>query len=143
MQFDSDDERARFEKYIQDVATATLEHGGSASSLRGYLFLPPEDIWSFPKYPSKTAILPANINLVSELKEFVFANEPFLKEADCWLGTWINPNTKDFYFDIATGYTDFEQAKAIAMAVSKKEGRNIVAMYNPKRVETFYLMNDK
>ncbi|MBT3189013.1 MAG: hypothetical protein HN736_10190 [Anaerolineae bacterium] len=121
------------------VAIATLENGGAVSKLDTYQLLPPVDDWKFPKYPSRTAILSSKIDLVAELKNFIFTNESFLREADCWLGTWINPETKDFYFDIATSCENFDEAKKAALEISAREGRKIVAIYNAKRNETFYL----
>ena len=139
MQFQSPLERDRFEKYIQDVAFATLQNGGTASKLNGNRLLPPMDVWQFPKYPGRTLILPPEANLTEELKHFILANESFLREPDCWLGTWINPKTRCFYLDITTGCADLETARQIALEISEREGRRIVAIYNSMRRETVYL----
>jgi hypothetical protein len=139
MQFQTQLARYRFEKYVLEVAIATLEGGGVASRPDTYQFLPPTDSWSFPKYPGRTAILPPDVDLVAELKAFIAANEPFLTEPDCWLGTWINPQTDHFYLDVATACADLDKARRIALAVSAHEGRKIVALYNSKRKETIYL----
>ena len=139
MQFRSRLARYHFEKYVLEVAIATLENGGVASKLEPYQFLPPMDIWSFPKYPGKTAILPPEIDLVDGLKNFIAENEQFLREPDCWLGTWIHPRTGHFYLDIATGCDDLDEARRTALEVSTREGRVIVALYNSKRKETVYL----
>ena len=139
MQFQSRLARYHFEKYVLEIAIATLENGGVASKLDTYQFLPSRDTWSFPKYPSRTAILPPEVDLVDELKNFIAANEQFLREPDCWLGTWINPRTGHFYLDIATSCDDLDEARRTALEVSAREGRVIVALYNSKRKETVYL----
>ncbi len=139
MQFQSQLVRYYFEKYVLEVAIATLEQGYSASKLDTYQFLSPVDAWGFPKYPSKTAILPPQVDLVDELKIFISANESVLKEPDCWLGTWINPQTQYFYLDITTSCSNLDEAKRKALEISEREGRRIVALYNSKRNETIYL----
>lgn len=139
MQFQSQLARYHFEKYVLEVAIATLEKGGSVSKLDTYQFLPPVDDWKFPKYPGKTAILLPGVDLVDELKKFISANEPFLRESGCWLGTWINPQTQHFYFDITTSHCDFDEARKMALEISARDGRKIVALYNSERNQTVYL----
>ena len=139
MQFQSQLAQYHFEKFILEVAIMTLEQGISASKLDTYQFLAPIDAWGFPKYPGKTAILPPEVDLVDELKKFISAYEFHLREPDCWLGTWINPQTQHFYLDITTSRDDLNEAKALALEVSQREGRKIVALYNSKRNETIYL----
>ena len=139
MQFQSQLARYHFDKYVLEVAIATLEQGGVASRPDIYQFLPPADSWSFPKYPGRTAILPPDVDLVAALKAFIAANEPIWTEPDCWLGTWINPQTDHFYLDVATACADLDEAWRIALEVSAREGRKIVALYNSKRKETVYL----
>ena len=131
-----------FERYVLDVAIATLEKGGVASKPETREFLPPIDSWSFPKHPKQTAILPPDVDLVEEIKKFIAANEAYLEEADCWLGTWINPHTRHYYLDITTSCDDLDKARAIAQETSLREGRKIVALYNPKRNQTVYLWDD-
>jgi hypothetical protein len=97
------------------------------------------DAWQFPKYPSKTIILPAETDLVEALKSFIFTNEIFLREPDCWLGTWIHPTTRCFYLDITTSCKDLDEARRLALKISAHEGRRIVAIYNSMRKETVYL----
>lgn len=128
-----------FEIYIQNVAKATFEHGGTASKLEGYELLSLMDAWQFPKYPSKTVILPPEADLVEALRSFISTNEIFLRETGCWLGTWINPQTRCFYLDITTSCNDLNQAKRIALEISAREGRRIVAIYNSMRKETVFL----
>ncbi len=126
-------------EYILRVVAETIKSGGSASRLNAEKFLPPMDIWSFPKYPSRTAILPPTADLATELRKFVIQNESFLKEVDCWLGTWINPRTKEYYLDIATGIAELSKARETAKRISVEDGRKIVAIFNAKRNETIYL----
>jgi hypothetical protein len=76
---------------------------------------------------------------VEALKSFISANETFLREPDCWLGTWINPQTRCLYLDITTSCRDLDEARKLALDISAHEGRRIVAIYNSKRKETVYL----
>ena len=130
------------DEYILRVAAETIKNGGSASRLNAETFLPPVDVWSFPKYPSRTEILPATIDLAAELRKFVIQNESFLNEADCWLGTWINPRSGEYYLDIATGIADFSKACETAKRISIEDGRKIVAIFNAKRNENIYLWDE-
>ena len=130
---------ANWEEYLHEIAAATLKKGGTAFKLDRCQFLPPMDIWSFPKYPGRTRILPQTIELVDALRDFITANEKLLKESDCWLGTWINPITHEFYLDIATGQQDLEAAKREALEASQRDGRRIVAIYNSQQQKTIYL----
>lgn len=123
----------------QKVAHATLSEGGAAYDLNRDGFLLPHDLWSFPKYPGRTRILPSDVDLPAALTDFIIHNEPFLREPDCWLGTWIHPESHEFYLDIATGCTDVEDAIKIARQVSERDGRKIVALYNSKRKDIVYL----
>jgi hypothetical protein len=129
----------KYDDYLSEVAARTMRDGGSASKPSTGKFLPAMDVWSFPKYPSRTAILPHTVDLVSELRQFILRNEAELNEDDCWLGTWIHPHTREFYLDVATGVTDLEEARNTAMQVSAADGRRIVAMFNAKRGETVFL----
>ncbi len=124
------------------VAAETLKNGGSASRLNEKDFLPPKDVWSFPKYPARTMILPSTVDLAAELQKFVIQNETLLNETDCWLGTWINPRTKEFYLDIATGIVDLDEAVRAAKRISLEDGRKIVAIFNSKSNETVYLWEE-
>jgi hypothetical protein len=127
------------DKYIQEIAAATFEHGVTAFRLEGYELLPLMESWQFPKYPSKTVILPPEADLVEALKSFVSSHEIFLREPDCWLGTWIHPQTRCFYLDIRTSCEDLDESRWLALEISAHEGRRIVAIYNPRRKETVYL----
>lgn len=131
--------KTSFEIYLETVIARTLQNGGTASKPSSCEFLPVQDLWCFPKYPSKTAIHPPSVNLLDELRNFITKNEVPLNEDDCWLGTWINPQTGEYYLDIATGIEDLETAKEIAIQAGKAEGRQIVAMFNPKKNETVFL----
>jgi len=142
MRFETQLETYYFKRYILEVAIATLEQGMTASKLETYRFLPPVDAWGFPKYPGRTVILPPGADLSEELVKFVEANEPHLREPDCWLGTWINPHTQHCYLDITTSCRCLEEARRVAMELSTKGGRKIVAIYNAKLDETVYLWDD-
>ena len=87
-------------------------------------------------------ILPSTVDLAAELRKFIIQNETLLNETDCWLGTWINPRTKEFYLDIATGIVDLNKAVRAAKRISLEDGRKIVAIFNSKRNETVYLWEE-
>jgi hypothetical protein len=129
----------RFELYLKAVAEKTLKDGGSASKPALCKFLPAQDLWSFPKYPAKTIILPPNANLIDELRNFTIRNADALNEEDCWLGTWIHPQTGEYYFDIATGVENVDKAREIAAQAGRRDGRKIVAMFNPRKKQTIFL----
>lgn len=142
MDFKAQIEKFLFERYILDVAITTLEKGGSASRPETFQFLQPTDVWRFPKYPGKTVILPPDADLLEGIKQFIELNQAHLQESDCWLGTWINPHSKHCYLDISTSRSDLEDSRQAALAISEKEGRKIVAMYNSKLEQTVYLGDD-
>ena len=129
----------RFDQYLEAVAEETLKHGGSASKPALCTFLPAQDLWSFPKYPAKTVILPPTVNLTDELRKFITQNADALNEEDCWLGTWIHPQTREYYFDIATGIENIDKAREVAVQAGQRDGRKIVAMFNPCKRQTIFL----
>jgi hypothetical protein len=139
MRFRSELAKEEFDNYVLAVARATLKNGGTASRLDGYQLCAPTDAWEFPKYPDRTVILPPEADLVEELKKFISENESFLQEPDCWLGTWINPQTGCFYLDITTRCNDLDEARKMALEFSARAGRRIVALYHSGRKETMYL----
>ena len=132
-------ERCYYEKYILDVAIATLEHGGVTSKVDTYQFLESIDAWGLPKYPGKTVILTPEADFVEELRQFIQANYADLLEADAWLGTWVDPLTQRYYLDITLICPALEEAKREAQERSRQEGRPVVAVYNFKRNQTVYL----
>ena len=129
----------RFEAYLIEVAARTINEGGTASKPADREFLPARDLWCFPKYPARTAILPPTTDLPKALWEFIQQNAEVLAEPDCWLGTWVNPQTGDFYLDVATGLKDLDEAISFAKQAGSAEGREVVAMFNPKRDQTVFL----
>jgi hypothetical protein len=131
-----------FDQYLKKVAGGTRKNGGTASKLKTREFLPAMDVWSFPKYPARTAILPPTVDLTHELHKFIERNKAVLDEEDCWLGTWINPQSGDYYLDVATGIADLAEARRTAMEISVADGRRIVALFNAKRNETVFLWED-
>jgi hypothetical protein len=116
------------ESFIEDIAYATLQYGGVAFKLDTCQFLPPMDVWAFPKYPSNTAIQPQDVPLIEALREFILASELFLREPDCWFGTWIHPQTHEFYLDLATSCADLNMERKMAFEASQRERRRIVAI---------------
>ncbi len=132
-------ERCYFEKYLLDVAIATLEQGGVTSKVDTYQFLDSIDAWGLPKYPSKTVILPPEADLVEQLRLFIQAHHVDLLEPDAWLGTWVDPLTQRYYLDITLICPVLEEAKREALERSRQEGRTVVAVYNFKLNQTVYL----
>ena len=128
-----------FEDYLAEVARKTIQEGGSASKPSSCTFLPILDQWCFPKYPARTSILPATIDLVEELRTFILKNEAYLNEEDCWLGTWLNPQTGEYYLDVSTGIENQETAVLAATHAGEVGGRNVVALFNPKQNKTIFL----
>lgn len=139
MQFPSQLSKTEFEKYVLAVVLATYKDGGTASRLDRYELVPPADAWEFPKHPDRTVILSPEANLAEALKKFILTNETFLREPDCWLGTWIHPQTGCIYLDITTRCIRLEAARQMALELSERAGRRIVALYNSARRETVYL----
>jgi hypothetical protein len=139
MQFATWLERYYFEKYILEVSIATLERGGVTSKVDTYQFLNPIDAWGMPKYPDKTVILLPGANISQGITDFIQYNDAYLREPDCWLGTWINPTTGECYLDITTIYPCLEEARCEAFALNRIAQRRIVALYNFKHEQTIYL----
>src|ERR1700730_3987530 len=86
-----------FEKYVLDVCRATIERGGVTSKINTGQFFSSIEAWGLPKYPDRTVILPPGTNLPQQIMAFISLNEVYLREPDCWLGTWINPSTGNCY----------------------------------------------
>lgn len=131
-----------FDEYVVQLAERTITKGGTASNPIKGEFLPAWDMWSFPKYPAKTRILAPTADLVIELRIFITANEAFLKEKGCWLGTWVNPKSGEYYLDVATGCKNLTQARRLAKKAGIEDGREIVAIFNAKKNRTIYLWKE-
>jgi hypothetical protein len=84
-------------------------------------------------------ILPPDANLAGEVTAFIHKNADFFKEKNCWLGTWINPQTNYCYLDITCIYTCLDDARREAIALCHRAQRKIVALYDFKRERTVYL----
>jgi hypothetical protein len=132
-------EKDSFDLYIHEVAAVTLKNGGSTSKPEKCEFTPVDDFWAFPLFPARTAILPASTDLGQALKQFIRANQDVLSRPDCWLGTWINTRTGEFYLDVTTRCANLEDAIRLAKEVGRLEGRPIEAIFNAFRNETIFL----
>ena len=117
----------------------TLEHGWAVSSPKTGVFLPPTDAWGFPKYPDRTIILPPDADLSGALEAFIRSNAAFLAEANCWLGTWVNPETRNNYLDVTTSCSGLDEALRMVALINAASRRQIIAVYNSSRGETVYL----
>lgn len=131
--------RYQFERFVLDIAIATLKQGGVTSRLATYHFLEPIDAWGLPKYPERTRILHSRANIAREVRHFIQTNEGALREPDTWLGTWINPETQRCYLDITLICPCLEEARREARQRSQQGQRPIVALYNFKQKRTLYL----
>jgi hypothetical protein len=132
-------ETRHFENYILDICIATIERGGVTSKIDTGQFFSSTEAWGLPKYPDRTVILPPETDLVQEIMTFISVNESYLREPDCWLGTWIDPSTGHCYLDITAIYSCLEDARREAIFLSQNAQRKIVALYDFKREETVYL----
>ncbi len=132
-------EGMHFGKYVLDVCIATIERGGVTSKIDTGQFFSSTEAWGLPKYPDKTVILPPGADLPQQITAFISMNEAYLREPDCWLGTWINPSTGNCYLDITAIYSCLEDARREAIFLSQNAQRKIVALYDFKREETVYL----
>ena len=134
-------EHYQFDRYVLDICIATLEQGGVTSKLDTFQFVSTVDAWALPKYPDKTVILPPDVDLQQELVAFIQTNEFWLRQSECWLGTWIEPHTRYIYLDITSLCSYLEEAMHEAATLNQQARRKIVALYNFKRDQTVYLNN--
>ncbi|HJT55767.1 MAG TPA: hypothetical protein VJ761_04675 [Ktedonobacteraceae bacterium] len=132
-------EQYYFERYILEVCIATLERGGTTSRPDTYQFLSSVEAWGLPKYPDRTVILPPDANLLNEVTVFIHTNIDFFQEKNCWLGTWIDPQTHNCYLDITAIYTCLDEARREAITLCGRAQRKIVALYDFKQGRTVYL----
>jgi len=126
-------------KLLNKIIGLINKTSGVSVDIKTWKIIPRQDNWLFPKYPSKTRILPYGINLKSSIIEYLDNNTEWLLESDCFLGIWLNPKSKEFYFDITTTENNKDIAIQRAKKISVLEGRNIVAIYNPLKKKTIYL----
>ena len=101
--------------------------------------LAPTDAWGFPKYPDKTVVLPPDADLIGALEAFIRTNATFLRETNCWLGTWVRPETRHVYLDVTTSCSDLDKALLVAARINARSRRKMIAVYNSAREETAYL----
>lgn len=132
-------EQSSFEQYVLKVSIMTLERGGTTSRPDTYQFLSSVEAWGLPKYPDRTVILPPDANLPQEVTAFIHGNADHFRESNCWLGTWINPQTNHYYLDITCIYMHLDEARREAIALCHRAQRKIVALYDFKRGRTVYL----
>jgi len=130
------------EKILHLLIRKTNKTGGATADMEKKKLLVPKNAWFFPKYSSKTKIIPLNTNLLKELETFVNDNKGLFLEKNTFLGVWLNPNTQHYYLDVTTSVEDLNFAKKTAKEISIREGRKIVTLYNPKLNKTVYLWED-
>ncbi len=132
-----------FEKYVLEMCIATIERGGVTSKLDTYEFVSSIEAWRLSIYPDKTVILSPGANLRQEITAFIEKNETSLRGPNCWLGTWINPDTGDCYLDMTVLYFRLEDAKREAIEVNKNARRKIVALYDFQHERSLYLWDER
>ena len=125
--------------FLEELRRTTLERGWAVLSPKTGALLPPTDAWGFPKYPDRTVILPPDADLGGALEAFIRSNTAFLVEANCWLGTWVNPKTKNVYLDVTTSCNGLDEALRMVALINAASRRQIIAVYNSSRGETVYL----
>lgn len=130
------------EKFIHQVAMATLEHGGVTSNLSTYQFIAPIDAWGLPRYPEKTLVLSPDADIAAGLRHFIAENIDSLHAPDSWLGTWVNPFNRCCHLDIVEICATFEEARIQALQRSAASPRAILAIYNFKRRQTVFLREE-
>lgn len=135
-------DRISLKKFLSMLEEEIGKTGGVSASIDQRKLLNPRDSWCFPKYSSRTRIVPQTADLLIELETFVKDNMEFLIEEDTFLGVWLNPNTQHYYLDITTAIDDLNIAKKTAKEISRREGRKIVTLYNPYLNKTEYLWED-
>lgn len=126
-------------KFLTTLLRKTFQFGGVTFKFSDKIFIDKIDTWIFPKYPSKTLIIPIKKISVNVLKFFIFKNYKQLCENNCYFGTWLNLKNNCVYLDINTSFVNKNLAIKIAKKISNTEKRNIVAIYNPKKNSTIYL----
>jgi hypothetical protein len=129
----------RFEKYVLEVAIATLERGGVTSRVDTYQFFTPTDAWGVPKYPEKTQKVGLDSDFREEICSFIYRHWGALTEPDSWLGTWIDPATGMRHLDITIIYATLEEARREAQMRSRQSQQRILALYNFQSATTFFL----
>jgi len=126
-------------KLLNKIVRFIDKTGGVSVDIKTRKIIPRQDCWMFPKYPSKTQILSHSTILRTTIIEFINTNRKRLLEPDCFLGIWLNPKSKEYYFDITTTERNEDDAIHRAKKVSELDGRNIVAIYNPLKERTIFL----
>ena len=135
-------DRISLKKFLSILVKEIGQTSGVSASIDQRKLLNPRDSWYFPKYSSRTRIVPQTANLFVELEKFVKDNMELLIEENTFLGVWLNPNTHHYYLDITTSIDDLDIAKKTAKEISRREGRKIVTLYNPYLNKTEYLWKD-
>lgn len=128
-----------FERYVLDVCIATMERGGVTSKINTYQFFSSTEGWGVPRYPDRTVILYPGTDLPNAIAAFIHENRTSLREPDCWLGTWIDPDTGNCYLDITAIHWCLEEALREAIVLSQSAQRKIVALYDFKNEQPIYL----
>ncbi len=125
--------------YLERVRELTLEQGWTVSSPVTEGFLRQADAWGFPKYPDRTVILPPDADLIAALGSFIVTNTVFSQETNCWLGTWVHPETGKIYLDVTTSCKGLEATLRQVAQINTVSKRQIIAIYNSSLDKTVYL----
>ncbi len=101
------------------------------------------DAWDFPKYPGRTVVLRPDADLIAALGSFIVSNTVFLQEENCWLGTWVHPETGKIYLDVTTSCKSLEAGLRQVARINSVSKRQIIAMYNSSLGKTLYLRDNE
>lgn len=128
-----------FHDLVTQIVRHVSMHGGVTVDCRKQRVVELGDVWLYPKYPSKTLIIPSSEDLFETLAAYLHQYQKLLTDEDCYFGVWLNPKSQAYYLDINTTKTSKDDAITDAVARSKHDGRNIVSIYNPRYAKTIYL----
>ena len=95
------------------------------------------DAWGFPKYPDHTVILPPDADLIAALESFIVTVS--VQETNCWLGTWVRPETGYIYLDVTTSCEGLKATLLQVARINSVSKRQIIALHNSSLNKTVYL----
>lgn len=127
------------ERFLSEVATITLERGWAVGSVVTLQFLPVVDAWGYPKYPDRTLILEPESELMGPLRQFIATNRALLIEPNCWLGTWVHPDTQRVFLDVTTSTEGLLAALEAVGVINRRSQRAVLAIYNSAQNKTVFL----
>lgn len=123
---------AAVRELIKSIAATTIQDGGVTYSFAKNEFITAADAWFYPQYPAITRIVPVN-DLTQALSDYVDRHAELLEQNNMFLGTWMNPESKNCHLDITTCRATKEEARKEARRINGEDSGQILAIYNPQR----------